>query len=336
MDNALQHGVNGTNYRDGRGTSRQNVQGNTEAKRQPEVSQQVGINLDLFSTSQTKHRIKSHKSKNSDRRIYDECSNNAPYFGYQIEGKRWGIVQGCCNDWTCPRCGQQRAREEYGRIVSGAREIGKRSKLYMLTITCEGEGLSVQEAENNYLVWTNRLVSSLRVQTKRNSQEWAYASVTERQDRGHPHSHYLTTYCPPDAVLVKKDQWKSSIEKGRGYVARHDTLQSAILEQASIRAGLGWVYDLSELRSVEGASRYVAKYLFKETIFTTVWPKGWRRVRYSQNWPKLPDVNTDAIILLSNDDWERLARVALVVITKDNGARKTAQKKLSHADVIIQ
>jgi hypothetical protein len=220
--------------------------------------------------------------------------------------------------------------------VAGAREISKTTELYFFTLTCEGEGLSVQQAENNYLVWTNRLVSALRMQTKRSGKEWAYAAVTERQHRGHPHSHYLTTYCPPDAVLVKEGEWKGSIEKGRGYVARHDTLQSAILEQACIRSGLGWVYDLSKLESVEGASRYVAKYLFKETIFNTVWPKGWRRVRYSRNWPKLPDVKGDAFILLSNFDWYKLGRVAMTIKTQDDGVAEVVRRKLAHMDVVVQ
>lgn len=336
MDFALEHRTNGATGSRGRGAVRQDVLRNRTTQRDTENSQQELTYLDLFSTSQTSTRNKPNKSAHKDRRQYDACANNAPYFGYQISGKRWGIVQGCCNDWNCPRCGRQRAKEEYGRIVQGAREIGERHKLYMLTVTCEGMGLNVQEAEDNYLVWTNRLVSNLRVQTKRSGKEWSYASVTERQSRGHPHSHYLTTYCPPDAVLVKKGEWKSSIEKGRGYVARHDTLQSSILEQASIGAGLGWVYDLSELKSVEGASRYVAKYLFKETIFETIWPKGWRRVRYSQNWPKLPEVKTDAMLLLTNEDWNKLARKALIVVTKDDGAREVATRKLSLADVIIQ
>ena len=336
MVTARQYGANGQDDFSSRGAGRSYVSGNTSAKREAENSQQELNDLDLFSTSQTNSSQHKHNHKGKDRRIYDACANNAPYFGYQIEGTKWGVVQGCCNDWNCPRCGQQRAREEYGRIVAGAREIGKTNDLYMLTITCEGEGLSVKDAEDNYLVWTNKMVSNLRMQTKRSSQMWAYASVTERQGRGHPHSHYLTTYCPPDAILVKKGQWKGSIEKGRGYVARHDTLQSAILEQASIRAKLGWIYDLSKLRSIEGASRYVAKYLFKETIFTTIWPKGWRRVRYSQNWPKLPEIKTDALLLLSANEWGELCRRASVIVTKDDGAKKTVERIVGYTGVEIR
>jgi len=307
-----------------------------ENKPTEKIDQSVTSSLDLFSTSQTSFRKVKNDSKNTDRRIYDECINNAPYFGYQIEGKKWGVVQGCCNDWLCPRCGQQRAREEYGRIVAGAREIGKTHKLYMLTITCRGREMTYEDAENGYLVWTNRLLSNLRMSCKRSGKMWAYASVTERQKRQHPHSHYLTTYCPYDVVLVKKGEGKFSYTSGQVDVAKHTTLQSESLEKACFGAGLGWQYDLSELESVEGASRYVAKYLFKETVFTTVWPKGWRRVRYSQNWPKLPEVKGDAMILLSINDWYELARKALIICTKDDGAKETVKRRLSLTDVIIQ
>lgn len=291
--------------------------------------------LDLFSTSQTNFSSASKGKVKNDKRIYDECLNNAPYFAYKIDGKKWGVVQGCCNDWNCPRCGQQRAREEYGRIVSGARELGKTNKLYMLTITCRGKEMSHEDAENGYLVWTNSLLTTLRMSAKRAGKTWAYASVTERQKRQHPHSHYLTTYCPDDVVLVKKGEGKFSYTQGQTYLAKHATLQTAYLEKACVGAGLGWQYDLSELESVEGASRYVAKYLFKETVFSTVWPKGWRRVRYSQSWPKLPDVKGEAVILLSKFDWYRLSRLAAIIVTKDEGAKKHAQHNLSGSDTIV-
>jgi hypothetical protein len=292
--------------------------------------------LDLFSTSQTTFRSPKRKGRPKDRKIYDECLNNAPYFAYQIEGKKWGVVQGCCNSWNCPRCGQQRAREEYGRIVAGAREIGKSNKLYMMTITCRGKEMDYGDAENGYLVWTNRLLTRLRMASKRADKVWAFASVTERQKRQHPHSHYLTTYCPDDVVLVKKGEGKFSYTTRETYVAKHTTLQTESLETACFGSGLGWQYDLSELQSVEGASRYVAKYLFKETIFSDKWPKGWRRVRYSQNWPKLPELKGDAMILLTALDWLALAKKAVRIITKDDGTKKVVERALSRADVIIQ
>lgn len=295
----------------------------------------MNASLDLFSTSQTNFSSASKGKVKNDKRIYDECLNNAPYFAYKIDGKKWGVVQGCCNDWNCPRCGQQRAREEYGRIVSGAREIGKKNPLTMFTITCRGREMSYEEAENGYLVWTNKLLTRLRVSLKRSGKVWAYASVTERQERKHPHSHYLTTYRPEDAIFVKKGCPKFYYTQGIFQPAKHDTLQSESAERACWESGLGWQYDISDLGSIEGASRYVAKYLFKATIFSTVWPKGWRRVRYSQNWPKLPDVKGEAVILLSKFDWYRLSRLAAIIITKDDGAKKHAERNLSGSDTIV-
>lgn len=309
---------------------------NRSEKQETETSQQIGVDLDLFSTSQTKSPDWKTQRTVYDRRIYDECLNNAPYFGYQIEGKRWGVVQGCCNDWNCPRCGQQRAREEYGRIVAGARIIGEKYPLYMLTITCRGREISHEEAENGYLCWTNKFLTRLRTSSKRSGKIWSYASVTERQSRQHPHSHYLTSYCPDDATPIAKGEPKTYFTSGEIFPAKHNTLQSWSLEQACVDCGLGRQYDISKLESVEGASRYVAKYLFKETIFKTVWPKGWRRVRYSQNWPKLPSVKTDAMILMSNSDWDELARKALIIKTKDDGTAALCREKLRHADCIIQ
>lgn len=270
-----------------------------------------------------------------DRGVYDACSNNAPYFAYQIEGKKWGVVQGCCNDWNCPKCGQQRAREEYGRIVAGAREIAKTETLYLFTVTCRGREMSLDEAERSYLQWTNRLLTRLRTAQKRSGKEWYYASVTERQTRAHPHSHYITNYCPPDAILVTKGEGKYSYILDAWFPAKHTTLESYELELACSECGLGCQYDLSRLESVEAGSRYAAKYLFKAGIFETVWPKGWKRVRYSQSWPKLPEQRGNAIILISKMDWVNLSRVALSIKTPNDGVAAIVKANMAHADVFV-
>jgi hypothetical protein len=295
----------------------------------------MSASLDLFSTSQTFSNKRIGKQSKNSIGIYDECLNNAPFFAYQIEGKKYGVVQGCCNDWLCPRCGKQRAKEEYGRIVHGAREIGAKHDLYMFTITCRGKDCTIVEAETNYLVWTNNLLTNLRASCKRAGKPWFYASVTERQEREHPHSHYLTTYYPSDCIDVPKGQPKYFYTQKKYQPAKHDTLQSRKLERAVVKSGLGWQYDISRLESVEGASRYVAKYLFKESVLTTKWPDGWRRVRYSQEWPQLPEVKGNAFILMEKSDWYRLSRVALIVTTKDDFAKRRVMQELNHSDTIV-
>jgi hypothetical protein len=336
MEIALERRINVKGTGGGNRVRRQNLQGSGSEEQSKKNSKPELSYLDLFSTSQTKHGHHKNSSKNTDRRIYDECTNNAPYFAYQIEGKKWGVVQGCCNDWTCPRCGQQRAREEYGRIVAGAREVGKNNELYLLTITCRGRELTYEQAQNGYLEWTNRLLTRLRTSTKRLGGKWYYAAVTERQTRGHPHSHFITTFSPADQETVKKGEGKTYFTSGEVFPAKHNTIQSKSLERACVECGLGRQYDISRIESFEAASRYVAKYLFKETIFETIWPVGWRRVRYSQNWPRLPEIKSDAMLLLTNEDWNNLARKALIINTKDDGAKEMVRRKLSLADVIIQ
>jgi len=50
----------------------------------------------------------------------------------------------------------------------------------------------------------------------------------------------------------------------------------------------------------------VAKYLFKQTALDT-WPKGWKRIRYSQNWPKLTErENPTAFPVITWADWHRV------------------------------
>jgi len=292
--------------------------------------------LDLFSTSQTTRKHPHSNDRKNDKQVYDACMNNAPYFAYQIEGKKWGVVQGCCNNWNCPRCGQQRAKEEYGRIVVGAREIAKTETLYLFTTTCRGRELGLEDAENCYLEWSNRLLTRLRTQAIRSGRKWYYACVTERQKRQHPHSHYITNYCPTDAIFIEKGEGKYSYILGQWMAARHATLESYSLELACTECGLGCQYDLSKLQSVEAGSRYAAKYLFKAGIFETIWPKGWKRVRYSQTWPKFDRQPTGAFVLLASIDWLRLSRAALIITTQNDGVKKVCEAHLSRADVIIQ
>lgn len=289
--------------------------------------QSEALNLDLFSTSQKRRS----KSKPNNAFV---CSYGAPFFAYQIQLANWGISQGCCNHWDCPRCGQTRAREEYGRIVSGIRALALEGKIYFVTITCKGKEISYEQAEEGYLSWTNRLFSAWRARTKVRGGKWCYCQVTERQARGHPHSHILTTADPGDLYLghVFKEREANLYipEKAREIALRSDWFSDAVR-----RAGLGSQHDISIASSPEGASRYVAKYLFKPAIFTDSWPKGWKRVRYSQNFPKLPERSTDAFVLLSAEDWRFLGRRAERVEVKDDHILADVRYHLRHSDAQI-
>lgn len=290
--------------------------------------------LDLFSTSQTNRGAivpeggLSVAGKRSDPAPV--CINNAPFVAFQIDEatRRWGVVQGNCNSWTCPRCGEMRAKAEYGRIVEGARQLHEEyGQLLFVTLTCRGADMPLADAQRDYLKWTNRLLTAARTRAKRAGQPWHYAQVTERQKRGHPHSHILTTWDPGDLYEGYVMKWNKQARR----MEPEPALRSDWLQKASVRAGLGEQYDVSVVKDPEAASRYVAKYMFKESMFADHWPKNWKRVRYSQNWPRLEHERGPAMALLSRQDWLRLASEAALVEPKDPTAREAAEVMLRNS-----
>jgi len=281
--------------------------------------------LDLFSTSASVALVLPS---------FARCQYGAPYFAFQRGGKHYAVVQGCCNHWECQRCGEMVAKRHYGRIIEGSRQISKESELYFITVTCRGLDCSVEEAFKNYGKWTHRFLRTCQQRHVRHGGQWFYAQVTEAQKRGHPHSHILTTFSPHDLVDGCKSDWVTSPSGVRRelYV---EALRSDWLQEMVCKAGLGEQYDISVVEEVEGAARYVAKYLFKDSQFGTHFPKGWKRVRYSQSWPKLERKKTDAFVLLSRDDWYHLASLALVVDAERGDAADTARYFLSGHDVFL-
>ena len=291
--------------------------------------------LDLLSISQTNSFNRSSSNiGNEFEKTYANafiCHNNAPYFGLELSKNRYALWQGNCNDWTCPRCGILRAKQEYGRIVEGCRTLSDKHDIYFITLTCRGADLSVKDADENYLRWTNKLLTACRQRAKRAKLAWHYAQVTERQKRGHPHSHVLSTWHPHDIEQGAVEKWETI--NGKRVKKDVPALRSKWFEKRCISAGLGNQYDISKVETVEGASRYVAKYLFKETMFTT----HWHRVRYSQSFPKLPArENGKAIPLITDDDWYSFAKHAVVVKVHEDADFTFISRKLGKSDILIQ
>jgi len=284
--------------------------------------------LDLFSTSPTLFGTCAVSA------LEQRCQYSAPFFAFQRGGGRYGVVQGCCNHWECARCGVLVAKTHYGRIVQGARELAEDHQLYFITLTCRGKEISVDDAEKNYLSWTSKFLDAAYAKSKRAGKVWSYVQVTERQKRGHPHSHILTTFQPDDLCTGMVSDWATDADGVRRDHA-HSALRSAWLQSAVVRAGLGDQYDISSVRTVEAASRYVAKYMFKKAQFEAHYPKGWKRVRYSQSWPKMPEIKTDAFVLLSADDWRHLARLATVVDAPVGDALEQAEYFLRGSDTLV-
>lgn len=251
--------------------------------------------LDLYSIRHTKGK------KMTELR----CDNNAPHIFF-IGNKGTGVIlQGCCNSWTCSRCGRIRANEEYYKMTYGARVLETEGHgLYFVTLTCRGRDISLQQAEKEYYKMTSKFLNSMRMKCRRADEYWCYVQVTERQKRGHPHSHLIMTYIPDDKTPTKDSEGKA-------------VLISKWLTRAVERSGLGNQHVITPIRSASAVAIYIAKYLYKDAV-STKWPRKWRRVRYSRNWPRddeqaeKPEV---AFPLLTPYDWHRVRTSGVKVET---------------------
>jgi len=60
-----------------------------------------------------------------------------------------------------------------------------------------------------------------------------------------------------------------------------------------------------------------------------LWPKGWKRVRYSQSWPKLQEHENDsAFPVLTYDDWKKVGRLGVAVLADSNETYEAALLRL--------
>lgn len=255
--------------------------------------------LDLYSTSQTNPRtpIDYFSGEYLSRAV--KCSYGSPLVAYIVSGRGY-LTQGNCNHWDCARCGVIRAKAEYRRIVDGCKLLAQTHKLYFWTLTCRGREIDLEEAEEKYYEWTNRLLTNARTKCKREAKHWAYCQVTERQKktRAHPHSHLITTFIPSDA-------------RSTADALGNEVIVSKWFTRANLQAGLGAQHKITEVRSAEAVSRYVAKYLFKDS-FADRFPANWKRIRYSENFPKSPQVHTEFSVQLSKpSDWRAIDNQAI-------------------------
>jgi len=260
----------------------------------------------------------------------DHCAYNAPYFGIELLPNRYFVVQGNCHHWDCPKCGLGRASQEYGRIVEGCRQLTNAGhKLYFLTITCRGKELSVQDALDNYLAWTSKFLDAAYTYQKRAGGHWTYVQVTELQERGHPHSHILTTFRPSDPIWGTK--WTLGDHNGKYEWYEKECWRSDWMANQVIKSGLGKEYDISIVDSAEGASRYVAKYLFKPEMSQYKFPKRWKRVRYAQTFPKLEKRKGKAYPLITREDWQSFIENVDEIVVKSE-ERESIERKMRWID----
>jgi len=221
------------------------------------------------------------------------CSYHAPFMAIIAGGNRV-IRQCCCDHWDCPRCSQIMAWQVRARAVYGAENMaGQGVLLYFWTFTCRGRDLDLATADDDYYTWTNKALSRLRAQAKREGKRWAYVQVTERQERGAAHSHFIHTFCPADAIKTTRPD-------------NREVYVSASFVNAVVAAGLGVQCEITQVKTPGAVASYISGYLTKHATKDR-FPKGWKRVRWSRDWPDLPTLDVDfTLVLRRHWDWDKI------------------------------
>jgi len=185
------------------------------------------------------------------------------------------VVYVYCGQWSCNRCAKMLAKVWGWRVRI---HIDKRSRqAYFWTFTM---GSRFRTAQQGFEALPS-LFAKLREVMRNQPEKWEYCAFVEGQpNRGYmPHFHIISLTKEPRRI---KDL---AVSCGFGY-------QATSTKVTSSKAG-----------------QYCAKYASKQSPVT---PKGFRRVRTSHGWSKLPgSTNPDEYIVRSKAEhlWEYFLRV---------------------------
>lgn len=179
------------------------------------------------------------------------------FFGFDREGNLHAIQ---CGQWSCPTCAKQLARLWAWRCRLHVTQAG--GEAFFWTLTLRGKyhtpTLGYQSLP---LLWDN-----LRKRIQRQQKAWSYCAFVEGQPKRDfmPHFHVISMSKAPCRI---KDL---AMESGFGYQATESLINSA------------------------KAANYCAKYASKTNPAT---PKGFRRVRASRDWAKLPPMEGEPYLV---------------------------------------
>lgn len=190
------------------------------------------------------------------------CVKNPPHLiGKNDVAKVAVIFKPRCKSWDCPECAKLNKNLWVMRTFYGAEQIISQGlQLSMVTITAH-EKHSLEYAVACYPDQWNKLQNRWRRKVGRPY----YAMFPEMgDDNDHFHCHILTDKWADERF------WKDNArQSGMGYMADEGD------------------YNIPPKKAAFYGSKYLGKQL------GTQWEKGFRRVRTSQNWPKLPPLPRD-------------------------------------------
>jgi len=184
------------------------------------------------------------------------------FYAFDNEGNLHAVQ---CGQWSCPTCACQLARLWAWRCRLHVTQSG--GEAFFWTLTLRGKyrtpALGYQSLPN---LWDN-----LRKRIQRQQKSWSYCAFVEGQPQRDymPHFHVISMSKAPCRI---KDL---AMECGFGHQAKESMVTSG------------------------QAANYCAKYASKTNPAT---PKGFRRVRASQDWTKLPSFDGDPLLVKSRNE----------------------------------
>lgn len=171
-----------------------------------------------------------------------------------------------CGQWSCPSCAKHLARMWGWRCRLHVEK--SKTPAYFWTFTLRGR---FRTPEAGYIALPG-LWDRLRKRIQRQIPDWSYCAFVEGQPQRDymPHFHVISMEQAPQRI---KDL---AMYSGFGYEAKESTINS------------------------QKAANYCAKYASKTNPAT---PKGFRRVRASQDWTKLPEYDGVSLLVKSRKEF---------------------------------
>lgn len=192
-----------------------------------------------------------------------KCQNagDIVIFGKRKETKTAMLFNPKCNSWDCEQCFGEKKENWIHQAARGASVLQSGgADLQFITLTSRGYTTPVSSLHffrQNWPKLRKRAAYLTNGWEAWSGYKWAYFLVPERHKSGVLHAHLIAA-----THICGERWWKDNAYK----------------------SGFGYQVDIVEMVDPKACAGYVAKYLHKDAGGLD-WPKGFMRVRHSQNWP---------------------------------------------------
>jgi hypothetical protein len=193
----------------------------------------------------------------------EKCPNtkNVVVFGKNQQEKSAILFNPRCKSWSCDYCSEIEKDYWIHQASRGVLLLQSEGHVFQfVTLTSRGyttPNSSLYFFKQNWPKLRKRVCKHTKAWEPFTSQDWSYFLIPERHKSGVLHAHLLAGTFVSAKSIWKDWAWKS---------------------------GFGYQVDVAQVESAGEVAHYVAKYLHKG-MGAESWPKGFRRVRHSQNWP---------------------------------------------------